>query len=148
MGSFNIRKADVNDANELQTCMHLAYSVYVDRMNVETLPPMQVDYQEEIEHYPVWIIEFNGQIIAGLILVFEDDYASLANIARHPDFQVNGLGKTLLHFAEKEATNRGYAEINLTTHKLFIENVAFYHKQGWTKVDQDQTKIYIKKYLT
>ncbi|AXI00815.1 GNAT family N-acetyltransferase [Sporosarcina sp. PTS2304] len=147
MISWNIRKADLNDAGELQKCMHKAYLKYSDRINIKTLPPMNVNYKDEIASFPVWIVEFNNQIIAGLVLVFEEDYASLANIAIDPDFQAKGLGKFLLKFAEQETRSKGYTEMKLATHVLFTENVLFYNKQGWILVDQDETKVYMKKYL-
>lgn len=147
MVNWNIRKADLADADALQKCMHSAYIKYSDRIDTKALPPMTVNYKNEISSFPVWVVEFNNQIIAGLVLVFEDEYASLANIAINPDFQGKGLGKFLLNFAEQEASNNGYSEIQLATHILFTENVLFYTKQGWTLVDQDETKVYMKKRL-
>lgn len=147
MINWNIRKAELTDADELQKCMHLAYSEYEDRINVETLPPLNVDYEDEISSFPVWVVEFDNNIIAGLILLFKEDYASLANIAIHPDYQGKGLGKFLLNFAEKEAITKEYSEIHLATHALFTENVLIYKKLGWIVFDQDETKVYMKKYI-
>ncbi|ALS78434.1 hypothetical protein AUO94_07045 [Planococcus kocurii] len=147
MTSWNIRKATLTDADELQKCMHSAYLKYSDRININNLPPMNVDYKDEIAFFPVWVVEFNNQLIAGLVLVLEEDYASLANIAIDPGFQAKGLGKFLLNFAEQEIRNRGYSEMKLATHVLFTENVLFYQKRGWVIVDQDETKVYMKKYL-
>ncbi|MDP4550641.1 GNAT family N-acetyltransferase [Alkalihalobacillus macyae] len=147
MINWHIRKAELKDADELQECMLLAYSEYEDRINVETLPPLNVDYKDEISSFPVWVVEVNNNVIAGLILSFEEKNASLANIAIHPDFQGKGLGKFLLNFAEKEAITKGYSDIHLATHALFTENVLIYNKLGWVVLDQDETKVYMKKYL-
>ncbi|MHA0857913.1 GNAT family N-acetyltransferase [Paenibacillus sp. CMAA1364] len=147
MISWNVRKADLKDAAELQKCMHSAYSKYSDRINIKDLPPMKVNYKDEISSFPVWVVEFNNQIIAGLVLMFKEDYASLANIAIDPEFQAKGLGKFLLNFAEQETINKGYSEIKLATHVLFTENVLFYNKQGWVLVGQDETRLYLKKKL-
>jgi len=146
MNNWNIRKATVKDVNDVEKCMHLAYLKYKDRLDVEKLPPMHVDYKEEILSYPVWVVEVNNQIAGGIVLVFEQDYASIANIALHPEFQGKGIGKFLMDFAEKEAIRRGYTEINLATHILLTENVEFYKRLGWIQVNQDDTKIYMKKW--
>ncbi|MGM8212715.1 GNAT family N-acetyltransferase [Virgibacillus sp. W0430] len=147
MDKYAIRKAKLTDAESLEQCMHSAYSKYADRVNVETLPPMRVNYKDEIASFPVWVVEYNTNIIAGVIIVFEKEHASLANIAIHPDYQDKGLGKALLSFVENEVVKKGYSEINLTTHILFTENVLFYKKQGWIQVGNDETKMYMKKYL-
>ncbi|WP_182201277.1 GNAT family N-acetyltransferase [Paraliobacillus salinarum] len=147
MDHFNIRKAELKDANGLNECMDAAYSKYKDRVNIETLPPLQVDYKDEIANYPVWVIKHNHQVVAGLIMTFSENTATLSNIAIHPNFQNNGLGKKLLNFAEKEAANRGYEEMNLATHTLFRENVSFYQKQGWIQIDQNDTRIFMKKHI-
>lgn len=90
---YNIRKAELKDAHALNECIYTAYSKYKDRVMLETLPPLQVDYKNEIAKYPVWVIEHNHQIVAGLIMTFSKNTANLSNIAIHPDFQGNGLGK-------------------------------------------------------
>lgn len=145
MGKYKVRAAVSTDAAALQRCMYAAYSRYEDRVDVSALPPMQADYREEIDGYPVWVIEHQGQVVAGLIMVFEEKDATLANIAVHPDFQGEGLGKALMDVAEEEARNRGYSELSLATHRLFSENVAYYRRQGWVQTGHNATKIWMKK---
>ena len=48
------------------------------------------------------VAESNNTIVGGLILLFEDDYVSLANIAVHPEFQGHGLGKSLMELKKHE----------------------------------------------
>lgn len=66
--------------------MEQAYSVYLERMKGKTLPPIEVDYAQEIKHYPVWVVEEDDQIAGGIILSFEAEYLSVANLSVHPDF--------------------------------------------------------------
>ena len=145
--NWNIRKALIEDAENLKCCMIAAYSVYLERLKGIPLPPMNVDYTEEIKSYPVWVAESGNKIVGGLILIFDKDHVSLANIAVHTDFQGHGLGKGLMQFAEDEAINRGYKEIRLATHILLTENVAYYNKLGWTETGRDETRIYFNKFL-
>lgn len=142
---WSIRKAIINDARNLKSCMEMSYSKYLNRLNGKPLPPMEVDYEEEIANFPVWVAEFNKEIVGGLILMFEDDYATIANVAVRSDFQGKGLGRGLIDFAESEAKSRGYSEIRLATHILLTENVSFYHNLGWIEIGRDETRVYMKK---
>ena len=144
---WKIRKAEKEDANNLKNCMIMAYTEYLDRFDGNRLPPMDVDYEEEINSYPVWVAESELEIVGGLILMIEDNFITIANIAVRPDFQSNGLGRGLMEFAESEAKNRGYSETRLATHVLLTENVSYYLKLGWTEINRDETRVYMKKII-
>ncbi|WP_432666710.1 GNAT family N-acetyltransferase [Wukongibacter baidiensis] len=145
---WNIRKAIIDDARNLKSCMDMAYSKYLDRLGGKRLPPMDVDYEEEIASYPVWVAESDKEIVGGLILTFEDDYTTISNVAVRPDFQGKGLGRGLMDFAESEAKSRGYSEIRLATHVLLTENISFYLKLGWIEIGRDDIRVYMKKNIS
>ena len=142
-----IRKAVIEDATGLQRVMESAYSAYQERMGGERLPPMEVNYSSEIRDYPTWVAESNGSIVTGLIMVFEDDFASIANIAVHPDFQGQGVGGGLMKFAETVAKEKAYPELRLATHILLTENVSLYEHLGWSEIERDDVRVYMKKNL-
>jgi GNAT superfamily N-acetyltransferase len=142
-----IREATFEDSEGLQNCMVSAYASYQERMGSNRLPPMDVDYASEIRNYPTWVVESNGQILGGLIMVFEDKEASIANIAGSPSAQGKGLGKSLMNFAESQARERRYSELHLATHRLLVENIALYQHLGWEITAQDDTKVLMKKPL-
>ena len=50
--TWTIRKASASDANALTECMHTAYLIYTKRLGGQTLPPLTVDYEEEIRSFP------------------------------------------------------------------------------------------------
>lgn len=125
--------------------MEQAYSVYLDRMKGKTLPPIEVDYALEIKHYPVWVLEEDEQIAGGIILLFESEYLSVANLSVHPDFQSKGFGSSLLDFAHKKAIEQGYKEMRLATHVLLTENISLYKHLGWREYDRDDKRVYMKK---
>ena len=108
---------------------------------------MDMDYAEEIKCFPCWVAELNGDIAGGLIMMFEDQYASIANIAVHPQYQGHGVGKGLMMFAEKQARSKGLSEMLLATHVLLSENVSLYLHLGWTEMDRDETRVYMQKVI-
>ena len=123
--SWTIRKAVVSDAEVLADCMHASYMAYTSRLGGKTLPPMGVDYKDEIRTSPVWIAESDGMLVGGLILMPEKDYLTIANVAVHPQFQGDGLGRGLMEFGEAEAKKQGYSQLRLATHILLTENILF-----------------------
>lgn len=140
-----IRPAAIDDAVDLQQCMASAYAGYQARMGNKRLPPMDLDYRGEISENPTWVADYNGNIVGGLTMNFNVNEAVIANIAVHPDFQGQGLGKGFMNFADTQAKQRGYSQLRLATHVLLIENVSLYRHLGWVEYDRDDVRVYMRK---
>lgn len=106
---------------------------------------MDVDYSLEIRDYPTWIIESEKCILGGLIMTFENNKASIANIALDARAQGKGLGGALMKFAVSKAKEKSFPEIHLATHVLLNENVSLYRYLGWQEIDRDETRVFMKK---
>ncbi len=77
----------------------------------------------------------------------EDEYMMIANVAVHPQFRGNGLGRGLMEFAEAEAKRKGYSELRLATHLLLTENLSLYSHLGWSETGRDESRIYMTKVI-
>lgn len=143
--NWNIRIADIEDAPGLQHCMQSAYATYQQRMGDARLPPMDLDYTDEIKNYPTWVAEFDNRIVGGLTMMFSDAEASIANVAVNPEFQGQGLGSGLLKFAESQAKLKHFSELHLATHVLLTENISLYNHLGWSEAGRDEVRVYMKK---
>ena len=143
--TWHIREATPEDADSLKNCMQSAYSTYQERMGGVRLPPMDADYLSEIKNYPAWVVESERSILGGLVMVFENDQASIANIAVAPNFQGQGVGGGLMKFAESKARENGFSELRLATHLLLNENISLYRHLGWEVTDRDETRVFMKK---
>ena len=141
----NIREATPEDSDSLKNCMVSAYAIYQERMGGVRLPPMDVDYSSEIKNHPTWVIESEGIILGGLIMVIENDQASIANIAVNPKFQGQGIGGELMRFAESKARERNFSELRLATHVLLDKNISLYRHLGWEETGRDETRVFMKK---
>lgn len=142
-----IREATIDDSVGLERCMVSAYAAYQERMNGARLPPVDVDYLSEIQNYPTWVVELEGCILAGLIMVFENGQASIANIAVDPKYQGQGIGSDLMKFAELKARKNNISELFLATHVLLTENISLYRHLGWEEIGRDETKVFMKKQI-
>ena len=143
--TLQIREATVEDTAGLKSCMESAYATYQNRMGGERLPPMDVDYSWEIKNYPTWVVESEGNILGGLIMMFENNEASIANIAVDSKSQGQGIGGTLMNFAESKARENGYSELHLATHVLLSENISLYQHLGWKEIGREESKVFMKK---
>ena len=143
--AWDIREAIPEDSDNLETCMVSAYAPYQERMGGIRLPPLEVNYSSEIDNFPTWVIESQGNILGGLIMVFEKDEASIANIAVDPKSQGQGLGSALMSFAELKAKEKHYSTLHLATHVLLNENISLYQHLGWVEINRDETTVYFKK---
>lgn len=143
--TWKIRNATQHDSDALKNCMESAYATYQERMKGERLPPMDVDYLQEIRDYPTWVVESRGTILGGLIMSFANNKASIANIAVDPKFQGHGIGGALMRFAETKAKENGFSDLHLATHVLLNENISLYKHLGWKETGSDKTKVFMKR---
>ena len=145
--AWQVRRANEKDADGLTKCMQSAYAIYQARMGGERLPPKDIDYLKEINFYPTWVVEHEGNIIGGLVMMFENEKALIANIAVDSKFQGKGVGGALMNFAESKVRERNFSEIHLATHVLLEENLALYQHLGWRQTGRDSTKVFMKKVI-
>lgn len=144
---WTLREARISDAKALSDCMQAAYGIYGSRLSGKTLPPMTVNYEDEIRTYPVWVAESDGIIVGGLILMPEASYMTLANVAVHPQFQGYGLGRGLMALADFEAKQQGYSELRLATHISLTETISLYAHLGWLEISRDDYRVTMQKRL-
>ncbi len=144
---WRLRNAVIGDAKALTECMHAAYGSYAARLNGVVLPPLTVNYEDEIRACPVWVAEADLTIIGGLILMPEEGWMTIANIAVHPQFQGKGVGRALMARAEAEAKAKALrlSVLRLATHVALTENVEFYNQLGWSETGRDETRIHMQK---
>ena len=106
---------------------------------------MDADYLSEIQNYATWVVESDQKIVAGLIMTFELEWATIANIAVDPQFQGLGIGGALMNFAEARARDKGFTELHLATHALLTENIALYVHLGWQEFDRTDSRVLMRK---
>ena len=145
MGNWTIRRAEGRDADALSICIDAAYAEYAAR--IADLPPVSADCAGEIAKFQVWVAEAANDVVGGLVLVPQDGFMRLANVAVHPDHQGTGLGRAFMALAEAEASDQGYREMRLNTHVDIPENVQLYTHLRWEQTGRDGNTISMKKML-
>lgn len=145
MAAWQLRRATGRDAEALANCIDAAYSIYASR--VPDLPAVSAGISEDIEKHLVWVAERDHAIVGGLILVPNEDFALLANVAVDPQCSGMGLGRALMELAEAESRGMGKRELRLSTHVDMPENVGLYAHLGWQETGRAGNKVHMRKML-
>ena len=113
---------------------------------------MLEDYARVIEQREVTVAVCNAAIVGVLVLGQTDEGFRLFNVAVHPSFQKQGLGRTLLRLAETEAVRRGHDIIHLSTNEKMVENQALYSRIGYVEYDRrienGYSRVFMRKRLS
>ena len=140
-----IRRADLSDADGLGACLDAAYAPFAER--IPDLPDMSADCAGQIANNEVWVAEAAGEIAGALILIPDDGFMLLANIAVRPEHRGERIGRRLLTLAESEARGQGYGEMRLSTHAQMTETIGLYARNGWVETGRKGNKVAMTKTL-
>lgn len=145
MTTWIIRPAVPNDAIALATCIDAAYARY--RARIKDLPPVSAGLAHHIKSHLVWVAEIDQLIVGGLVLVPEDGFARLANIAVDPNVAGRGIGRGLIEQAKAHCRALNVGELRLSTHVEMPGNIALYESLGWQETNRSGNKVYMTKFL-
>lgn len=130
-----VRLAHADEANAVALCVKAAFERYIERMG-KPPAPMISDYPSLIAANRVWAAVHRGRI-CGVLVQYETEYGFyIETVAVSPSHQTTGVGRALLLFAEREACQRGFGSIYLSTNTRMIENQLFYPKIGYVEYDR------------
>lgn len=144
--SARLRSANTRDARAVSECVRAAYSRYVERIGKEPAP-MVVDYEALIGHGNVRVLVEGEEVVGVLVMRREVDHLFVSNVAVRPDRQGDGLGRTLMDFAEQKAAEEGLPEVRLYTNEKMWENLAFYENLGFEETDRRLDEGYHRVFL-
>lgn len=130
MNSILIEKARNADVKAMARCAQKAYGHYIERLGKEP-GPMVDDYSVRVRDNDAFVVRRNSEVIGFLVLVMDEFCCLLDNVAVDPEYAGDGIGKKLVQFAENQAREKGYAELELYTHERMTENIAMYLKWGY-----------------
>lgn len=145
---MNPRQAAPSDLTSILRVTNAAYARYADRMDQPPAPVLR-DHRQEIEAGLVWVL---GEPIVGLIVLVRDgDSLLIENVAVDPPAQGSGLGRRLMEFAERRASESGLRRLTLYTNEVMTENLAIYARLGYHEVarrsEDGYRRVFMEKIL-
>lgn len=128
---ISIRPAEAAEAERIKACVDAAYGPYVARIG-RPPAPMLADYAALIAQGKVHV---TGSPIAGLIVYYpRGEHLHVENVAVSPDARGKGFGRALMGHAEAAASRLRLATVELHTHQLMTENIAYYGRLGYREI--------------
>ena len=95
------------------------------------------------------MLESSGRVHGFVVLIHEDEYLLLDNLAVDPGAQGLGYGRVLLKFKEQQAI-RGF--VPLYTNEAMTETLALYTRKGYVETHRAEEnglrRVYLQKDLT
>ena len=128
-----IREARLGDERRAKEIVREAYGPYVPLIGREP-EPMTVDYAALVRKGRVWIAETSSEVVGVLVLKTAGKVALLENVAVAPARQHQGIGRSLIGFAERRASELGFTEIRLYTNEVMTDNLRLYTALGYREV--------------
>ncbi len=141
-----IRPAASAEAAAIQALVARAYAVYEPRMDKRPGPVLD-DYAARVANGEAFVLADSGDIAGALVLIDQEDYLLLDNVAVDPARLGRGFGRRLVDFAEAEARRRGYAEIRLYTNEVMHENVGLYERLGYAVTGRGEQAGYRRVFM-
>ena len=131
-----LRRAVSADAKSVRELSRTAYAKWVLLIGREPAP-MTADYNRAVAEHIIDLLEVDGQLLALIEMIPQDDHLLIENIAVRPELQGKGLGGRLLDHAESVARMAGTEELRLYTNAAFESNIAFYEKRGYEEYGRE-----------
>ncbi|WP_053376638.1 GNAT family N-acetyltransferase [Paenibacillus sp. FJAT-27812] len=144
---MNIRIAEQHHRQAIVECVNAAYNQYIDRIGKRPAP-MLADYIELVSNNFVYIVTDRDELIGLIVLIPKDNYLLIENIAVHPTFQGQGIGRKLIEFAMSFAKEALFQEVRLYTNEVMTENLAYYPKLGFIELERRTEDGYRRVYMS
>jgi ribosomal protein S18 acetylase RimI-like enzyme len=150
---MKIERATISDAGEILVLQKLAYRSEAEIYNDFNIPPM-VQTLEGIEkdfgnHFFLKAL-MDGKIIGSVRAYEKDGTCYVGRLIVHPDFQNQGIGKTLMDEIEK--IFHTYERFELFTGDRSGRNIYLYQKLGYmifktSKITDQTTIVHLERNL-
>jgi len=131
----NIQVAKSSHQYAISECVDASYSMYIERMGKKPAP-MVTDYTEFISKGLVHVAVDREELKGLIVLIPKTNYLLIENVAVHPSFQGQGIGRELIEFGIEFARKANFKEVCLYTNELMTENLKYYPKFGFIEVDR------------
>ena len=142
----SVRQAQPADQQAIETCVQAAYAKYTTRIGKKPAPIL-ANYALLIAQEVVYVLAHEEEIYGVLVMMLQERWMFVENVAVDPRFQQQGLGRILMNFVEQQTRMHQLDEIRLYTHELMTENLDFYRHLGFDEEERRSEDGYRRVFL-
>ncbi|MEV0664424.1 GNAT family N-acetyltransferase [Actinomadura luteofluorescens] len=128
-----IRPAAQTDRPRVEEIVEAAYTPWAEIIGARPIP-MDADYATLIDAGRVFVTGPGDGLI---VLIPEDGVLLIENVAVDPARHGQGIGRTLLAFAETRARALSLPRLRLYTNELMTPNIALYERLGYRQTARE-----------
>ncbi|HYM63072.1 MAG TPA: GNAT family N-acetyltransferase [Gaiellaceae bacterium] len=147
---MSIRVAEPADVDAVSSCVQAAYAIYVERIG-RPPAPMSADYDALVAAREVWVACEDETVVGVLVLRPRQNSLILENVAVSPTRQGRGIGRALIGFAERHASELGLRAVKLYTNERMTENLSLYPALGYVETGRRReagfSRVFFRKQL-
>ena len=149
-GQGAIRLAVADDLAAIALLVESAYAKYIPLIGRKPAPMLD-DYAALIRAERVRVLEIDDTMQGVVVLIPQRNAMLLDNVAVAPGWHGLGLGRSMIAFAERTASDIGYRSIRLYINEAMTENIALYLRLGYVETHRKEEcglrRIYLAKQL-
>lgn len=142
-----IRLAALDDLNAVAAIAVAAYSIYIPRMGRRPAP-MDQNFAEAQHLDRLWVYKASDAVQGYIVAYRQGVSYHIENVAIHPDYSGQGIGKKLIVHSEHVARDAGCISVDLYTNAAMTENLALYPRLGYTQIDRRTENGFDRVYFT
>lgn len=148
-----IKKAELDDLQEILDLQYLAYQSEAELFHDHDIPPLKQTLEDVQTEYQNGIIlkalDTQKTIIGSVRAHFVDGTVYIGKLIVHPQKQGQGIGTELLRAVETEYLGQRY---ELFTSNRSIRNIALYQRLGYNifaqkKITEEMDFVYLEKLI-
>lgn len=136
----NLRRGTLADSETIRDLTRLAYAKWIPLIGREPIP-MTVNYARAVVDHMIDLYEVDGEAVALIEVVPQEQHLLIENIAVRPDHQGSGIGALLLSHAETIARSLHLAKLRLYTNAAFVSNIEFYSRRGFEEFGRETLAV-------
>lgn len=112
---------------------------------------MRADYKALVAAREVWVACEDDTIVGVLVVRPRENSLMLENVAVCPTRQGRGIGRALISFAERHASELGLPAVELYTNERMTENLGLYPALGYVETGRRReagfSRVFFRKQL-
>lgn len=150
--SFIIRKANLDDAPDIQNILHEAFKKYMQDTGLtgtmDALEESLEAIKEDIENMEVFIAIIDDIPVGTIRISFlSDNTAYISRFGVRLDYHNIGIGKALMNLADKVIKAEGVKRVSLHTASKYKDLIRFYYGRNFYVESTSNDKGYIRALL-